>query len=71
LITASPAFESKEHEKAWLIRVSINVCKNHLKHSRRKVDNIEDYSATLVCENGKVQTQVLYCTAVYPSLDNL
>lgn len=25
-----PVFENKEHEKRWLIRVTINLCKNHL-----------------------------------------
>ena len=26
---SSAAFESDEHEKAWLIRVTINACKGH------------------------------------------
>lgn len=26
----SPQFENEEHEKRWLIRVTINKCKNHL-----------------------------------------
>ena len=26
-----PVFDSEEHEKAWLIRVNINVCKNFLR----------------------------------------
>lgn len=29
--TRSPEFESTEHEKAWLIRVAINECKDFLK----------------------------------------
>ena len=29
-VKAKPAFESAEHEKAWLLRVTINHCKNHL-----------------------------------------
>ncbi|UUX34948.1 sigma-70 family RNA polymerase sigma factor [Fundicoccus culcitae] len=29
--TQSPLFDSKEHEKAWLIRVTINECKDFLK----------------------------------------
>lgn len=33
-IKAAPVFESEEHEKAWLFRVTINKCKNHLKHSK-------------------------------------
>lgn len=29
--TKAPEFESDEHEKAWLIRVTVNLCKSHLK----------------------------------------
>ena len=29
-IEKQPSFKSSEHEKAWFIRVSINMCKNHL-----------------------------------------
>ena len=32
LIRKGPKFESDEHEKAWLLRVAINLCKNKLKH---------------------------------------
>lgn len=31
LFSARPTFESAEHEKAWLLRVTINLCKNRLK----------------------------------------
>mgnify|MGYP002799223653 CR=1 FL=1 len=31
----SALFESPEHEKAWLIRVNINICKNMLRFHRR------------------------------------
>jgi len=31
LIKRKPNFESDSHEKAWLIRVAINICKNRLK----------------------------------------
>ena len=37
------AFKSQEHEKAWLLRVAINLCKNHLKSWRRSSVNIDDY----------------------------
>lgn len=33
-IKTAPAFESEEHERAWLLRVTINKCKNHLKHQK-------------------------------------
>ncbi len=32
MIKANPCFKSEEHEKAWLIRTAINVCKNVLRH---------------------------------------
>ena len=31
MLTKRPQFDSEEHEKAWLIRVTINRCKNHVK----------------------------------------
>jgi RNA polymerase sigma-70 factor (ECF subfamily) len=43
LLESKKRFQSLEHEKAWLIRVAINMCKNHLKHWWRKRANIEDY----------------------------
>jgi RNA polymerase sigma factor (sigma-70 family) len=33
LIKNEPVFSSPEHEKAWLMRVAINLCKNKLKAS--------------------------------------
>lgn len=33
-IKTAPTFESEEHERAWLLRVTINKCKNHLKHAK-------------------------------------
>ena len=43
LIRSAPAFESEEHEKAWLIRTATNVCKNALRHWWRRRENIEDF----------------------------
>lgn len=36
LISKQPKFNDKEHEKAWLLRVTINISKNMLKASGRK-----------------------------------
>jgi len=52
MIKASPVFESGEHEKAWLIRTATNVCLDYLKHWRRRVQNIEDYSENLSSDGG-------------------
>lgn len=32
LIRKEPYFDNDDHEKAWLIRVASNICKNKLKH---------------------------------------
>lgn len=47
-IETGKRFESEKHEKAWLIRVTSNICKNMLKAASRKneplSDNIPDSS---------------------------
>ena len=43
LITKSHAFESVDHEKAWLIRTATNVCKDTLRNWWRKRENLDDY----------------------------
>jgi RNA polymerase sigma-70 factor (ECF subfamily) len=43
LIQRSVGFESPEHEKAWLLRVAINLCKDNLKHWWRNRVSIDDY----------------------------
>ena len=43
LMQKSIAFQSAEHEKAWLIRTTINVCKNYLNHWWRSRADIDEY----------------------------
>ena len=43
LLEKTPLFISAEHEKAWIIRVTVNICKNKLKSaSARFTQPIED-----------------------------
>lgn len=43
LVEYNKTFESYDHEKAWLIRVCINLCKDSLKSSwRKKVFSVEE-----------------------------
>lgn len=43
LVKRKPDFESKDHEKAWLLRTAVNKCKNHLKSGWvRKTVPLED-----------------------------
>ena len=39
---ANPEFDSKEHEKAWIIRVTINECKDFLKNIFRRHTSLEE-----------------------------
>ncbi|MDR1068438.1 MAG: RNA polymerase sigma factor [Clostridiales Family XIII bacterium] len=50
MMRSAPAFESGEHEKAWLIRTAINVCKDSLKHWWRRREDVASYSETLKTE---------------------
>jgi RNA polymerase sigma-70 factor (ECF subfamily) len=43
LLYNSPNFKDENHKKAWLIRVTKNLCKNILKSSDHKNVLIEDY----------------------------
>lgn len=36
LLKKNPVFESEQHEKAWLIRVTVNLSKNRLRRSWRR-----------------------------------
>lgn len=43
LIEKNKRFENAEHEKAWILRVSINLCKNKLKRRKiKRMISIED-----------------------------
>ena len=47
LIKTGAVFDNEEHEKAWLIRVATNTCKNALKSLHRKRGDLEDYQDVL------------------------
>ena len=42
LIRKNPQFENEKHERAWLIVIASNLCKNSLKSWKRKNEDIED-----------------------------
>ena len=43
LMQKNTAFQNAEHEKAWLLRTTINTCKNNLSHWWRARADIDDY----------------------------
>ena len=50
LYKTETAFESDDHLKHWLIRVTVNRCKNIFRSPWRKVENIADYENSLTFE---------------------
>ena len=44
LLEKSVEFKNSEHEKAWLLRTAVNLCKDRLKHWWRRREDIDDYS---------------------------
>ena len=59
----SGAFENEEHEKAWLLRVTINACKDYLKSFFRRnvvpLDVISEIEAEVSDEQREVLEAVL------------
>lgn len=47
LIRKTPAFESEDHLRRWLIRVAINECKSLFRKPWQRVDDLEQYAGTL------------------------
>lgn len=54
LIKTGAAFESEEHEKAWLIRTATNLCKNVLRNWWRKRESMEDYENLLESASAEI-----------------
>lgn len=73
-LLSSAKFESPEHEKAWIIRVTVNECKDFLKSFFRKrsvpLDEIQELRADAPESSGEVLDAVMslpqkYKDAVY------
>lgn len=62
LIKNDVAFRDDEHEKAWLLRVTINISKNMLKASHRKNLPLEED----IPYEGKQTDEVLPCVLALP-----
>lgn len=50
LLTAERAFDSPAHEKAWVIRATVNACKDELRAFRRKAVPLEAAAETAAPE---------------------
>jgi RNA polymerase sigma-70 factor (ECF subfamily) len=72
LIKKGTGFDNDEHEKAWLIRVTINHCKNHLKSSWNKLKvPLEEDISYIPKEDSEVLVLVLNLPAKYRSVIHL
>lgn len=70
LLYYSPPFESEEHEKRWLIRTTINLCKNRLKlfWNRKKVSFSEIDSIVAEESDKQILFEVLNLPDKYKSV---
>lgn len=72
LIKKGNEFESEEHEKAWLVRVTINKCKNLLKSSWNKLKApLEDDISYMPEEESEILLTVLKLPAKYRTVIHL
>lgn len=55
----SPEFKSKEHEKAWLIRITQNKCINFLKSASRKSVPIDELQLPAYNENREEKIDII------------
>lgn len=62
LYKADKDFKSDAHIKNWLVRVTVNHCKNLFRAPWRKHENLEDYANTLVFE--EESSRDLFCTVM-------
>ena len=59
LYKTDKVFQSETHLKNWLVRVTVNQCKNLFRAPWRRHENLEDYANTLAFED--TQSKELFC----------
>ncbi len=69
LVEKAPIFTDEEHEKAWLIRVAINLSKNHLKSAWfKRTIPFDDKEYSFTPKENEVMSTVLELPVKYRSL---
>jgi len=72
LMQKGSMFESEEHERAWLLRVTINLCKNRLKTVWfKKTEPLKEQTISFTKEEGEVLNIVLELPVKYRSVIQL
>ena len=59
LLYNSPEFKTKEHEKAWLIRITHNKCINFLKSSGKKTVPVDEIMLPTYNENSEEKIDII------------
>lgn len=65
LLQEKQAFDSEDHVKHWLIRVTVNECKNLVRSRWWKAASFEDYAASLTFDN-QAQSELFYTVMALP-----
>lgn len=60
LFTAKKSFKNKEHEKAFILRVTANVCKDILKSSWKNRTCDMEHCSEIVAPNDKTDNSILW-----------
>ena len=66
LYTANPAFESEEHAKHWLIRVTLNQCKNTVRSPWRRRTVALEEAAELAAFDKPEQSELFQAVMALP-----
>ena len=68
----SPKFKDDEHEKAWLIRVTTNTCKDMMKSFfRKKVVNIDEVQLQSSDKNNEILNEIIRLPTKYKTVIHL
>lgn len=65
LLQTKNTFDNEQHVKNWLIRVTVNECKNLLRSRWWSVESFEDYADKLIFDN-QVQSDLFYSVIALP-----
>jgi RNA polymerase sigma-70 factor (ECF subfamily) len=72
LIERQPHFESPEHETAWLVRVTVNLCKNRIRsHWWKKTEPLLDSYPTQDSEETDIMQAIISLPAKYRAVIHL
>ena len=66
LLQVRKPFENEEHVKNWLIRVTVNECKNLVRSRWWRVESIEEYAASLAFDT-PAQSDLFYAVMQLPA----